>query len=364
MELTSRERICLALQHKEADRVPFSLGFSFNRPALEDFQHYMKIPTYEQAIDYIEELNDLKWLIVPYTANNSRMCTIGDTQYDEWGVGRRFVSYGRGCYDEIFEYPLKNINTVKDLNSYEWPKTEWFDFTQIKDIIKKTNKKSKNKNEYCFRFSAGTLFEHSWYLRGFENFFMDLVTEPDYANEVLKRVTDFFIDFSIKTLQAADGLVDIAFVGDDLAGQEGLLMSPELYKNMIKPHHKRLYDTLKQFDVKLMYHSDGAIHHLVPELMDAGIDILEALQFDAKGMDPEMLKNNYGDRLSFHGGISVQSTLPFKKPQDVIDEVNERFRVLGKNGGYILAPSHAIQTGTPPENVNALFESAMKCVYK
>ena len=115
---------------------------------------------------------------------------------------------------------------------------------------------------------------------------------------------------------------------------------------------------LKEFGVKIMYHTDGSVMEAVPGLIDMGIDILEALQFSADGMDPKVLKEKYGDRLCFHGGISVQTTLPFGTVEDVKQEVIERIEVLGKGGGYILAPSHAIQAGTPPENIIAMYETA------
>jgi uroporphyrinogen decarboxylase len=107
-----------------------------------------------------------------------------------------------------------------------------------------------------------------------------------------------------------------------------------------------------------MYHTDGAVMDAIDGLVDMGIDILEALQFDARGMDPVLLKRNWGNRICFHGGISVQSTLPFGSPDDVREEVRRRVQVLGENGGYILAPSHAVQGGTPPENIIALLEEA------
>ena len=107
-----------------------------------------------------------------------------------------------------------------------------------------------------------------------------------------------------------------------------------------------------------MSRRDGAVTEAVPGLIDMGIDILEALQFDAKGMDPAVLKELYGDRLCFHGGISVQRTLPLCSAEEVRREVADRINVLGKNGGYILAPSHAIQAGTPPENIAAFLETA------
>ena len=115
---------------------------------------------------------------------------------------------------------------------------------------------------------------------------------------------------------------------------------------------------LHKFGVKVMYHTDGAVMDAIPGLMDMGIDILEALQFDAAGMDPVLMKNNWGENLCFHGGVSVQSTLPFGTPEEVHKEVKERIDILGRDGGYILAPSHAIQGGTPPENILTFFESA------
>jgi uroporphyrinogen decarboxylase len=118
--------------------------------------------------------------------------------------------------------------------------------------------------------------------------------------------------------------------------------------------------TIHEFGAKVIYHSDGAVQEAVPGLMDMGIDILQALQFDALGMDADKLKDAYGRRLCFEGGVSVQHTLPFGTPDDVRREVVKLKRVLGRNGGYILGPSHAIQAGTPPENIYAMFETALQ----
>ena len=135
-------------------------------------------------------------------------------------------------------------------------------------------------------------------------------------------------------------------------------MSVALWEETIKPHHKRMNKRFRDFGAKIMYHTDGAVMDFVPGFIDMGIDILEALQFDAKDMNPVLMKEKYGTRLCFHGGISVQSTLPFGTAQEVMEETLERIRILGKNGGYILAPSHAIQAGTPPENLMKLLQAA------
>jgi len=128
---------------------------------------------------------------------------------------------------------------------------------------------------------------------------------------------------------------------------------------MIKPHHVRLNRAIHEFGVKVIYHTDGAVMDAVSGLADMGIDVLQALQFSAKGMDTQKLKYNYGDRLCFEGGVSVQTTLPFGSVEDVRREVEGLIAVLGKGGGYILGPSHAIQAGTPPENIVAMFDTAL-----
>jgi uroporphyrinogen decarboxylase len=161
-------------------------------------------------------------------------------------------------------------------------------------------------------------------------------------------------------LEAADGAVDLAFTADDIAGQRGLLMSLDMWERFIKPHHARLNKTIHAFGVKVIYHSDGGVMKAVPGLIEMGIDVLQALQFSARGMDPLALKEGYGDRLCFEGGVSVQTTLPFGTPDDVRAEVEQLITTLGRDGGYILGPAHAIQTGTPPENVLAMFDTALE----
>ena len=130
-------------------------------------------------------------------------------------------------------------------------------------------------------------------------------------------------------------LWDLAFTADDIAGQNGLLISLEMWEEFIKPCQVRLNRRIHEFGVEVIYHSDGAVMGGVAGSIDAGIDVLQALQFDAKGMDPVRLKEQYGDRLCFEGGISVQKTLPFGRPEDVRLETERLIRTLGRNGGYV-----------------------------
>ena len=184
------------------------------------------------------------------------------------------------------------------------------------------------------------------------------MSHPELAHGIMERVTSFFIEHSQKILSAAKGNIDLAFTADDIGDQRGLLVSPKMWEEFIKPYHVRLNKAIHEFGAKVIYHSDGSVMDAVGGLIDMGIDVLQALQFSAAKMDPSVLKSQCGDRLCFQGGVSVQTTLPFGSSEDVTLEVENLITILGKDGGYILGPSHAIQAGTPPENIVALFDTA------
>ncbi|MEW6357487.1 MAG: uroporphyrinogen decarboxylase family protein [Planctomycetota bacterium] len=349
IDLSHRERVRLALDHREADRVPIAMVCSgINTPARKALEEYLKRERNMTVEQYLSPLIDIKSVGPQYIGPPL------DPGQDMWGVRRKAVSYGSGEYSEIAFYPLGNASNIDDLAAHRWPTTDWFDYSVLPDRIAAI----QNDGEYCLMVGNGNIFETSWYMRGFEKMFMDLVMNPDLAHAIFGRVCDFYVDHFTKVLRAADGRIDLIFTADDIAGQEGLLMSLDMWTEFIKPHHARLNRTIHGFGAKVIYHSDGAVMAAVPGLLDMGINILQALQFDAKGMDPAVLKAEYGDRLCFEGGISVQQTLPFGTPEDVRNEVRSRINVLGKSGGYILGPSHAIQAGTPPENIIAMFDAA------
>ena len=355
--MTSRERILAAINHQSTDCVPFSLGFGINEPVKIELMDDLGFKTMSELDAYLNTHSDLRWVQPKYIGPDTRCCyDVNGVYTDAWGIKRRPVHYGsqKGAfYSEICEYPLANIESVTELDDFIWPSVDWYDFSVLPERIFDANK----GGECAIIMGNGNIFETGWYMRGFEQMLLDFMLEPELADAILERVTDFFVEYFTAALDVTNkngGVpVDIIFTADDIAGQEGLLLSLDMWEKFIKPKHKRLNKILHQYGVKIMYHSDGAVMEALDGFVDMGIDILEALQFDAKGMDAAVMKQRVGDRLCFHGGISVQSTLPYGTPIDVHMEVEERVRVLGYNGGYILAPSHAIQAGTPVENVMA-----------
>ena len=351
--MTPRERIITALSHKETDIVPFSLGFGINYPAKKDLAEYMKKDVGE--LDKIlASLSDIRHVGPKYIGPKNRNISFSDGSYvDIWGVRRAPVKNDKDTYMEIIEYPLKNTETVEELENYMFPDIDWFDFSVIPEQIES----HRRDGDYAVMMGNGNIFESSWYMRGLETIFADLLIEKEYSHWLLNKVTEFFAGYFKKALEAADGKIDLAFTADDIGSQNDLLVSLNLWEEMIKPYHKRLNKTIHEYGAKIVYHSDGAVMKAINGLIDMGIDVLEALQFDAEGMDPVILKETAGDKLSFHGGVSVQSTLPFGTPDEVEAEVKERIKVLGRKGGYILAPSHAVQAGTPPQNIYAFLKA-------
>ena len=354
-EMTSRERVLFALSHRETDRIPFSLFAGINEPARKDLAAFLQMKSMEELDRFLDSQCDLKLVMPDYCGPAGRHVWREDgTHQDHWGVVRAPMYYGTGYYNEISYYPLARVNDISELSSFAWPSVEWFNYETILAKIKAIN----TEEEHAIMTANGNIFECAWYMRGFERMLEDLVVDPELAWEIMSRVTDFLIGYFKGILEHAKGRIDLVFTADDLGHQEGLIVSPQLWEKMIKPHHVRMNKAIHEFGAKIMYHSCGSVGKLIPGLIDMGIDVLEPLQFDAKDMDPVALKAMYGGRLCFHGGVSVQKTLPFGTPQEVRQEVRDRIRVLGRNGGYILSSSHTIQANTPPENIMAFLEEA------
>lgn len=347
--LTHRERVALALDHKETDRVPIAMVCSgINKPAYDDLERYLRETRDISVEKYLQPLIDVKEIFPRYTGPGL------EENEDMWGVVRKPVSYGKGAYDEISHYPLKERGSVDELSAYRWPTTQWFDYSDIREQIERMDL----EEERCLMVAGGNIFETAWYMRGFEQALMDIALCSELIDFVMQKVTGFYMEHTGKMLEAADGRIDMVFTADDIGGQQGLLMSLDMWNKYIKPHHEKLNSLIHSLGAKVIYHTDGSIMPAVPGLIDMGIDVLQALQFDAKGMDPVFLKETYGDRLCFEGGISIQKTLPLGTVDEVRREVIDRIRVLGRGGGYILGPSHVIQAGTPPENIVAMFDTA------
>lgn len=279
-EITPRERVLISLSHKHPDRVARSLGFGVSLPAIRELAEHFGFNSIQEVEKYLQQYTDLRWIGPDYIGPIKIGKDSSGIITDIWGAKRHDVTYGPGTYEEIYHHSLKCVEDISELKDYQWPSAKWCNFDNILEKIKAQN----SDNEYAIIVGNGNIFESSWYMRGFEQMFVDLMVNPEFTNEIMTRVTDYFVEYFTKLLSAANKRTDIVLTADDIGGQEGLLMSLDLWKKMIKPHHVRMNKVLHNFGAKILYHSDGAIIEAVPGLIDMGIDILEALQFDAKNL--------------------------------------------------------------------------------
>ncbi len=276
------------------------------------------------------------------------------TARDIWGHVIRIVDNPTGAYEEFSVWPLAAATSVDDLKHHPWPEPDWWDFTPLRGLLAQYDA----LGDYHLRFRVGSVFEIAWQLRGMQEFLMDMVNQPEIPTYIMERLTDVYVENTRRVLDLAGDRLDMIYLYDDVATQANLMMSARMWRRLIKPLHERIIAVAKARNIPIMYHCDGALYPLIPELIEMGISLLNPVQADAAGMEPQRLKDEFGDRLSFHGGIDIIKTLPKGTEADVRAEVAERMRVLGKQGGYVMASSHHIQSDTPLANVFAMYDLA------
>ncbi len=351
--LTPRQRVLLALDHKDTDRVPVDLIATPETWAR--LKQYLGIQDSEAVMRRLGI--DLRHPRQPYTGPPLRRFEDG-SWCDAWGVRRKPVAHQGGAYDEFVEHPLVGVRDASELVAYPWPRPEWWDAGALAAEIRKLDA----EGDYAIALEEfgdpGGIFEIAWYLRGMEQFMLDMIEQPDLVYEIMRRVTDFYIGMAERVLKAAGNRVDLIWTSDDIAHQHGKMMSERTWKQLIAPHHERLNRRVHELGSRVMYHSCGAVRPFIPALIEIGVDVLDVLQFSASGMDPAEIKTSFGDRLCFHGGMDVQSTLPLGTEEEVRSAARERIEILGRGGGYILSPTHNIQVDTPPQNILAMYAEA------
>jgi uroporphyrinogen decarboxylase len=357
MKYNSKERVLTALNHKEPDRVPRLSSFTpeFANKLREHFGMTNKLFNPHGGTEHEVELrigNDIL-LTAQGFANSYYQCVDND-YIDEWGVGWKIVEYktkyGIGKYTEPSGNPLREATSI---NEYIPPDPTISNrYETSKKLIENYGK------EYAIMgVIVCTIFEAAWALRGLDRLMMDFITNEELANKVLDIPFNYHL-YAGKKLASMG--VDIIWTGDDMGGQNGMLISPELWRKYFKPRMAKLYSELKLInpDLKIAYHSDGSIYPIIDELVEIGLDILNPVQ--PKCMDPYYLKKRYGKDLTLWGSIDIQETLPFGTPEEVENEVKDRIKNIGPGGGFIISPTHHVQMDTSLKNFFSFWNSVEK----
>ena len=346
--LSSWERVETALAHWEPDRVPFDFW------AVPEVVQRLREALDADDEEVLRLLGvDCRMVTTRYVGSKARDLPDG-TFICPWGTHRRHVANQFSVYDEYASYPLAEAETAADVLNWGWARPDDWDVSGVGEQCRRLN----SGGRYHLRYEVGGIFEWSWALRGFERFLLDLVEKPEVACAIMDRFTDVYIENTRRVIEAAGGLLDMVYTYDDVGMQGGLLMSARMWRKYILPRHQRLNAAIRSAShpVKIMYHSCGGVYPLIGAFVDdMGIDVLNPLQPRAAGMDMARIKAEFGNRLSFHGAIDIQHTLPHGTPAEVQAEVRERCALLGRGGGYICTSAHYIQADTPLENIVAMY---------
>jgi uroporphyrinogen decarboxylase len=346
-----RGRVITAIAHKSPDRVP--VDFAAEPEVWEKLLVHFNTDSRDEVLLKL----DVDCRVISYDlpvfskmAGTAAVAPEG-LKIDVWGARRRHSKNVFAAYDELCDYPLAGAGSVNDLKKYSWPSPDWWDFSELEKEIDRINP----QGQFHLRFRIGSVFETAWSLCGIDKMLEDLILRPELPAYIMDRITEVHIENLKRVMKIAGHRIDMLYSYDDLAGQQGLLVSPQLWHGTIRPRQQKLFALAKSYGKPLMYHCCGNICPLIDDLIKIGVDVLSPIQPLAMKMDFQTLKRTYGSRLTFHGGIDIQQLLPNGTPRQIINEAKRASRILGENGGYILAPAHHVQADTPLENILALY---------
>ena len=369
-EMSSRERVLTALSHQEPDRIPLALWGSYYTLNDETYFNILKhmnlgepVPPFRRYKSRNSNYYDdrvLERLGIDTRYVWSGFTDLGgakpDTMVDAWGVkwkrmGPNITSVGA---------PLAGAN-IEDVERYPWPDPE--KYLTIEEL---KNRMTALKKDGSYAIVARAVnsygpFEQSSELRGREQFYMDMILEPELAQLIVDKCTDIIVRLNEIYLDTIGRDIDIIEIpGDDYGGAEDLLISPEIFDRMIIPALKRIIQPVKQYrkDLPIAFHTDGVIMKIVGKLAEAGIDILNPLE-PLPDNDWQSVKVEFGDRLCFMGGIDIKKAM-IGSVSDVEEEVKKRISTFAPGGGYILTPANHLQKDVPPENISALYDFGYK----
>ena len=374
--MNSRERVIAALEHREADRVPFDLGSTFvtgiTRNAYVRLAEYLGQEVGEvELCDVVQQLavakeSVLKKLevdirgIVPRIVrkNPSLERAEGGTRFtDEWAVTWKRPQ--GGLYFDIVAGPFSGEINERDIDGFAWP--DACDPALFAGLEERAKEYYERGYAVILENICAGVFEMCCRLRGAERFYMDLAMNPNLACRLMDKFVELKIEYYKAAAERLGQYVQFVREVDDMAGQETLLVSPGMYRDLIKPRHKQLFEAQKKYfpaPFYVFFHSDGAICDIIPDFLEIGVDVLNPMQLTAKGMDAANLKTEFGKDLAFWGGgVDTQNVLPRGTPEEVKNNVAERIEQLAPDGGFIFGTVHNIQDDVPVENLVAMIEA-------
>ncbi len=342
--MTSKQRVHAALRREPVDRVPIFMWF--HPETLVRLGQELDIPP-----QYVPDVmgNDVKmtWVNNNYAMEGVVHQHDGESHVDDWGI--RWTK--DGPFNQISCFPLVEAS-AEQLSQYRFP------WERQEALLARMQPLVPFHEEYFIGCDVSPcVFEMYWRLRGMDQTLLDMAAEPELTRQMLGACADFAVALSEKACERFP--LDWLWAGDDVASQQALMMSPAMWRRMVKPHLARVFEVGKRHKLWVAYHCCGALRSIIPDLIEMGLNVLNPIQCNCPGMDPAELKGEFGHDLAFMGGVDTQGLLP----RGTVDEVRRATRRLldimtADGGGYILAASHTIPPETPFNNIFAMYAEA------
>ncbi len=380
--MTSRERVLTTLRHQEPDRIAFDLGSTgstgINADTYVNLRKLLGLPERETVIrdtkqhlalvedDLLERL-EVDTRGVQRKSGSSYHFELredADAYFytDEWGITYTKPKDG-GLYFDIVNSPLAEARTVADVENHPWP--DPVDEARIGSSVAEAERVAR-ETDCCLVVGCmmAGLLEMGCWMRGFENFYMDLAMGTAVGEAILEKLTEIKLAYWGALLPRLGGNVDVLRQGDDYGGQNGLLISRDTYRKYFFPRYRTIFEFLKKTAEKEVFtflHSCGSVRELIPDFIECGVEVLNPVQVAAAGMDTRELKREYGRDIAFWGGgVDTQHVLPRGSAEEVRDEVRRRIDDLSPGGGFVFGTVHNIQGDVPPENIMTMWETYCK----
>lgn len=345
--MTSRERVWAAITHQPVDRIPCDIWATpevrqmlLAHFGTEDWQVVLD----ELGIDAIAGIG-MRYIGPAWTGPDGQPAGL-------WGVQHRRIELPTGgVYSERTHAPMAEFTEVAQVEDFDFGDPADWDFAGAAEAARAAHPHQVTMGGYLAPYAD------LWSLFGEERALLNIALRPELIEAALDRVMQYRLRQHRLFFEAAAEHLDLAQVTDDFGQQNGLVMSPAAIRRLFWPHYRRAIALCHEFGLKVYHHDDGGIGEIVPDLVEMGVEVLNPIQYRCAHMDRAWLKAEFGDRLCFHSAIDNQYVLPFGSPEDVRREVRENIRLLASDGtGYICGPCHNIQSGTPLENVLALYD--------
>jgi len=355
--MTPKERVLAVLNRQPVDRLPVDLWHTPEVAAA--LRSHFKVAD-DFALWRALGLDKIVWDFMDYRTDTGERAGGQSGAGAEsggsrtmWGVPLREIQAGEARYSEFGAAPMAQCETPTDVDQYPlWPDVNRFDYDAAVSLAKRASP------EYAVIGPWVSFFEIYCQLRGLEEAMIDLIENPELVEAILDRVEAIQTEMMKRFFKLAAGHLDLVFISDDIAGQISLLMSPGQWERHLQPRLKRWCDLIHAHGLRVFYHTDGAARPLLKQILDCGVDVLNPIQHACPGMDMASLKQEFGSRVIFHGGVDNQAILPRGTVKQVCAEVTDCLRTLGAGGeGYICCSCHNVQPGTPLENILAMVKT-------